>query len=452
MNLEKKKVSVVGMGKSGYSIVKILLSMKADVFISDSKDEKALLKNLSGIDINSISYEYGTNTEKIYKNKDLIILSPGVSVNHPIIYDALKAGVSVISEIEFAYRLAQAPIIAVTGTNGKSTTVSLINNLLCFKSIKSVLAGNIGAPLSAEVINHPEASWIVAEISSFQLETILDFRPKIGILTNITPDHTDRHGNMDNYIKAKARLFENQTNDDYAIVNYDCPNCLKAVSNIKSKTIFFSSLSKVKTGFFVKDGHILSSFEGKIEEYFDIDAIPLKGVHNLKNILALCCTAHILGISITNCLKSLGNFVPLHHRMEFVKKIGSVSFYNDSKGSNPGAVIAAINSINEPFVLIAGGKDKNMDFSSMSEIIAQKAKALVVIGETGEKIAAQVKSFGFKNIFYCDGNFEKAIKTAFNICGEGIVLLSPACASFDMFDSAEHRGDEFKRIVSEMEK
>ena len=454
MDLRGKQVSVAGLGKSGYSIVKILLDLGADVFISDSKSEKELLESLAGLDMANVSYEADGNTSKIYEGKDLIILSPGISINHPVIAKAKQADVLVISEIEMAYRLAKAPIIAVTGTNGKSTTVSLIYNLLKNTGINSLLAGNIGNPLSGEVLAHKDVSWIIAEISSFQLETILDFHPKISVITNITPDHTDRHGSMEGYIKAKARIFENHNSSDFAVLNSDCSSVLKASENIKSNRIFFSILTEVANGFYLKNGDIFSCFSGIKEKYCNIDEIPIKGEHNIKNILALLCVAYILEIPVSDVLKSLGSFQPLHHRMEFVGKIGKVSFYDDSKGTNPGAVIAAVNSISEPLALIAGGKDKNMDFSEMSELIAKKAKTLIVIGETGQKISEQVKSFGLDNIINCGYDFETAVRTAFEQVKDkgGVVLLSPACASFDMFKSAEHRGDEFRRIVSEMER
>lgn len=451
MDLKGKKISVAGLGKSGYSIVKILLNLGADVFVSDSKSEKELLESLSKLDISHVSYESGGNTAKIYENKDLIILSPGISINHPIIAEAKSAGVTVISEVEMAYRLAKAPIIAVTGTNGKSTTVSLLHHLLQYTGIKSLLAGNIGTPLSSEVLEHNDVSWIVAEISSFQLEAIADFHPKISVLTNITPDHTDRHGSMEGYIDAKSKIFKNQNSSDFAVLNLDCKNVLKASENIKSNKLFFSTIKEVESGFYINGGYIFSHFEGVTEKQCSIDDIHIKGEHNLKNVLAMFCVAHIIKIPLSNVLKSLETFQTLHHRMELVGEIGKVSFYDDSKGTNPGAVIAAINSVPKPFALIAGGKDKNMDFTEMSELIAKKAKALIVIGEAGNKIADQVKSFGFDNIINCERDFTKAVNTAFAQLKDdgGSVLLSPACASFDMFKSAEHRGDEFERIVSE---
>ncbi len=453
MDFNGKKISVVGLGKSGRSIVRILLACGAEVFVSDSMPEQELLACLSGLDMEKISYESDGNTSKIYEGTDLIVLSPGVPVGHPQIAAAKNNGVSVIGEIELAYYFSRAPIIGVTGTNGKSTTVSLIHKVFSDNGVSSLLAGNIGTPLSGEVIEHQDVSWIVAEISSFQLETIEKFRPKIGVVTHITPDHMDRHGSMQSYVSAKARLFENQSAGDYAVFNFDCSYCREIASSVKSEVYYFSTVSEVPRGYFVRDGFVFRKNAAVAEKCFPLERIALKGVHNLQNVLALLNVAELAGVNCHDVMISVDTFTALHHRMEFSGRVGSVSFYDDSKGTNPGAVIAAMNSISQPFVMIAGGKDKNSDFSEMCRVMALRAKSVVLIGESSEKIAVEIRKHGFENIHFCGYDFELAMKTAYEAClPAGNVLLSPACASFDMFKSAEHRGDEFKRIVSGMER
>ncbi len=454
MDFNGKKVSVVGLARSGYNTAALLLKLGAFVFVSDGKSKEEAECLLNGLDSERLTFEFGANTSKVYEGRDLVILSPGVSINHPVIAEAIKQGVPVIGEMEFAYHFAKAPIIAVTGTNGKSTTVSLIHNMFDYCNIPSILAGNIGTPLTKDVMTDSPVDWIVAEVSSFQLETISAFRPKIGVITNITVDHTDRHNTMENYAAVKARIFENQTSQDYAVMNFDDQSC-RAIAGypLKSKVLWFSVQGPVPEGWFLLDDYLCRNKGYETKKIINVKNIPLKGTHNILNVLALMCIADIVGIDYVKAAESLFTFQPLHHRLQLCGNINGISFYDDSKGSNPGAVIAALEASPVPISLIAGGKDKSMDFTEMCERIAEKVHALIVIGETGPVIAQKTRAFGFDNIIDCGRDFELAVRTAYKTCSAGgSVLLSPACASFDMFRHAEHRGDEFKRIVAEMEK
>ncbi|MDQ7822688.1 MAG: UDP-N-acetylmuramoyl-L-alanine--D-glutamate ligase [Candidatus Eremiobacteraeota bacterium] len=451
MDYAGKRVSIMGLGRSGRALAEVLLGRGALVFVSDAKPREELERFLEGLPEDRIVAEYGGNTEKVYEGKDLIVISPGVSIYHPVLEAARKQGVPVIGEIELAWQFAKAPLIAVTGTNGKSTTVSLIHRILKEGGVSSLLAGNIGVPLSAEVAAHDEVSWIVAEVSSFQLETIAQFRPRIGVILNITDDHKDRHRTFNEYVRAKARLFENQGPGDYAVLNFDDASLRDIAREVRAERYFFSTSGEVERGAFCRDGSLWFRGGGVEELLFSRDEVPLKGGHNLSNVLAVLTVAMIAGISGDSVLSSLRAFTPLSHRLEYTATVRGVKFYDDSKGTNPGAVMAALESFTEPITLIAGGKDKSMDFSDLGRRIARRVKNLVVIGESAEKIAEASAMAGMKSITR-SASFPEAVKKAFEASSPGdVVLLSPACASFDMFSSAEHRGDLFQELVKKME-
>ena len=452
MEFKNKKISIAGFGKSGKSIAEILLKNGNEIFISDSGEESKFTELIKELDSTKVTYEFGGHTSKIYEGKDLIIISPGVSIYTPAIQEAIKHNVPVMGEVEIAYEMAKADIIAITGTNGKSATVSMIDKMLKDHGLKSILAGNIGTPLSYEICNHKEADYIVAEISSFQLESISKFRPHIAGITNITDDHTDRHHGFENYVKAKARIFMNQTENDFAILNADDKNVLKAGEGIKSKILFFSMEKEVNNGFYLKNGIVYNSENNISKECFNINEFKIHGIHNIKNLLTTLCVGKILNISPKEVLSSINEYKLMHHRLEFSGEKNGVKFYDDSKGTNPGAVIAGINSFSCPIALIVGGRNKGLDFDEMAKEIAQKVHTLVCIGEAGPEIGELAKKHGMKNIINCGTDFTKAITEAYKSVENlnGCVLLSPANASFDMFKSAENRGDIFKEIVQNL--
>jgi len=424
----------------------------AYVFISDRSDHEKLRECLADLSSRGVLHETGGHTEKVYEGKDLIIISPGVPVHSPVLQEARAHGVPVIGEVELAWHFARSiPLIAVTGTNGKSTTVSLIHTMLTTSGKKSLLAGNIGTPLAGEVYRNPDREYIVAEISSFQLETIVDFKPCIGIVLNITTDHIDRHGSMEEYVLAKARLFENQDEKDCAILNAEDPGCRGIARMVASRCYYFSSRGPVVRGTYIEGDELFWKDTGPRERVLSLHDIPLSGIHNMENVLALVAVAKITGIPTEEIIRSMNSFTPLHHRIEYVATVNGVDYYDDSKGTNPGAVIAALYRFTKPIILIAGGKDKNMDFGELGGHIARRVKTLVVIGETAEKIAAAAEAHGMKRIKK-EATFRGALDACRASASPGdIVLLSPSCASFDMFNSAEERGDIFKSMVKEME-
>ncbi len=457
INLTDKRIGVLGLGKSGIALARVLTKRGAHVLISDSKTKEQLADMIKELDGVNVELETGGHTSRLYDNMDMVVISPGASINLPILQDAYAAGVSVISEVEMAYLLAKAPFIAITGTNGKSTTTTLTHETLLAAGKQSYLAGNIGIPLVGEVGTIPEDAWITSEISSFQLEAVEKFHPRVGVVLNVTTDHIDRHNSITEYALVKARLFMNHTHDDYAVLNADDQLVLDVTTHIKSHIFYFSTEKEVEEGAFLRDGNIVARFNGIERVFFPVKEIPLRGKHNLKNVLAVSCICLSTGVEPQYLIEAMKNFKPLHYRMEYVDTINGVSFYNDSKGTNPDAVRASLESFSEPLTLIAGGTDKNLDFSELAVNIKEKTLWSVLIGESRFKIADSLKNVGCHNYTIFDDMTLSGFKESMRLAMEktpqgGVVLLSPSCASFDMFKRAEHRGEMFDQYVRELKK
>lgn len=457
INLENKKISVLGIGKSGKALARVLSAHGARVLLSDSRSADALAEVSEELNRPDLEWETGGHTDRIFKNRDLVVISPGVSIHLPVIQRAIKEGVSVIGEVEMAYRLSTSPFIAVTGTNGKSTTTTLIHDTLKTAGKKSHLAGNIGIPLIGEVEKISANAWITSEISSFQLEAVQQFKPKIAVLLNITSDHIDRHLSFSEYVNAKGNIFNNQTTEDFAILNADDEIVRSFEDRVKSRVLLFSRIHEVEEGAYFKDGFLRYRFNGEDRVLFSWEMIPLRGDHNLENVLAVVCVCLAVGVRIDNLLRTLQKFVPLRYRLEFVEKINEISFYNDSKGTNPDAVRASLESFREPLILIAGGTDKDLDFSGLASHIKKNAIHTILIGESRFKIASALKDAGYEEFTIIDDmsmeGFRNSIYTAFKMSPPGgVVLLSPSCASFDMFKRAEHRGEMFNQFVRELKR
>jgi UDP-N-acetylmuramoylalanine--D-glutamate ligase len=455
INLKNKKISILGLASSGKALARVLTKKGASILVSDVKTEEQLSEIQKELSDLPLEWECGGHTDRIYKDRDMVIISPGISINTPILQEAKKAGVPVISEVEMAFLLSDSPFIAVTGTNGKSTTTTLIHKTIIASGRKSRLAGNIGIPLVGEVEEVPPDTWITSEISSFQLEAVELFHPKIAVLTNITTDHIDRHGSFEEYKQAKGNLFNRQTPEDFAVLNAADQAVMSLIPRIKSHRLYFNRTDRVEEGAFFENGHIRTVYKGEEKTWFPWDKIPLRGVHNLENVLAVTCVCLALDIPAEALVKALMEFEPLHHRMEYVDTIDGIKFFNDSKGTNPDAVRASMESFEEPVVLIAGGTDKGLDFLPLAENIKKHAFHVVLIGESRNKIADALEKTGFDKYTIIDDmtlqGFKKAIKTAWENCPRGgVVLLSPSCASFDMFHRAEHRGDMFNIFVGEL--
>ncbi len=445
LDLNSKNVLVCGLGRSGIASAIILKKLGASVTVSDLRKADELdLSRLS-----DVKFCLGKNPDDIVKGQDLIIMSPGIPTDLPFVKLARENKIPVWSEIELAYRVSRAPLIAITGTNGKTTTTALTGKIIRNYKKNSVVAGNIGIALTEKVLDADENSYVVAEISSFQLETIDLFCPHISAILNLTVDHLNRHKTFENYCAAKANIFRNQNGNDYTVLNYNDEICRQLANKTKAKVVFFSNENKLDEGVFLDEGKIKIQFAGINETLMSVDEINLLGKHNISNVLAAVSISVCAGVPLNIIYDSVKNFKAVAHRLEFVREIRGIKFYNDSKATNVDSAIKALESINNPIILIGGGYDKNVDYYDWITKF-KNVKQLILIGEVKNKIAAQCKQLGFNNFTMCE-TFEEAVKKSFEIANANdCVLLSPACASWDMFKNFEQRGDLFKSIVNSL--
>jgi UDP-N-acetylmuramoylalanine--D-glutamate ligase len=425
------RITVFGLAKSGISAARRLAKLGAHVFVTEKKlidqADQSLINDLKSL---GITLEFGGHSDKAIAKAELIVVSPGIHLDIPILEKAKSQGIPIISEIELASRLLTKPIIAVTGTNGKTTVTTLIGELLKAGGKKVAVAGNIGFPLVE--VDDTHLDYIVAEVSSYQLETIDQFKPWISVILNIQPDHLERHGSMAEYINQKARIFKNQTGDDYVIYNLDDPEVVKMVAKSKAKLI----------GFSVNEAAIITL---RPEE------IKIPGRHNLSNALAAAQAAYLCGISPKVVADVLRSFPGVEHRIEFTAKINGVEYYNDSKGTNPDSTIVALETFRDKkVVLILGGRDKGVALEPLIDKIKQNVKAVILIGEATERFKAALLAGGFQAITLAGSMADAVKKSAALAKPSEIVLLSPACASFDMFDNYEERGRIFKEEVRKL--
>jgi len=404
-------------------------------------DMKEAFQELKGMDL---STEWGGHQTETFLKQDLIVVSPGVDLSMDPIQKAVRHGVRVISEIELAYHFIHVPILAITGTNGKTTTTLLLGEMLKEDGKVVGVGGNVGEPLVLFADGRDRWEVLVVEISSFQLEAIEDFRPRISVLLNITEDHLDRYSSYTDYIEAKVRIFANQNSGDLAILNRDDPIVMQFGEKVKAKKVMFCMSEKLEEGAF-SDGQMISlRLGGKGEEY-SLAKTPLKGVHNVENMMAALTAARIFGCSKKAVQAVLDRFKGLEHRLEFVREIGGVRFYNDSKGTNVGSVVKSLQSFSEPVILIAGGKDKNGDLSPLKEWVRKQVKHLILIGEAKERMNREL---GGLTDTVVAKTMEEAVSLARQKAKGGeVVLLSPACSSFDMFKDYKERGKVFKEAV-----
>jgi UDP-N-acetylmuramoylalanine--D-glutamate ligase len=448
MDLNGKRVLVVGLGRSGVASALFLKSHGAQVTVSDAKSEDELRDQIPALLDAGIAVETGGHGERTFRNQDLIVISPGVPIDAQPITQARALGTPVIGEVELAAQLLPGPIIAITGSNGKTTTTTLIGEIIAAGGFDTLVGGNIGtAAISLAERATPETV-IVLEVSSFQLETIHTFRPKVAVVLNITPDHLDRHGTFAAYVNAKARIFENQQPDDFLVLNADDPTCLELAAQTKSSVFWFSRKRDVESGAFVRDGQIVFSRDSSEQKVMQVSEIPLKGAHNLENVLAAVCTAALMGCSVDSIRDAVRTFKAVEHRLEYVATIRGVDYYNDSKATNVDATIKALESFPANIHLVLGGKDKGSDYTVLNDLLRQRVKSVYTIGAAAEKIQSHIK--GTTNIISAR-TIEAAIKQASEAAQPGdVVLLAPACASFDQFQNYEHRGKIFKQLVRKL--
>ena len=443
IDLKDKKVSIIGAARSGIATAIAVLNNGGIPFVSDMK-QKLDDRTLKILSDNNIEFELGGHTDKIY-DAEIMIVSPAIPSDSEIIKNAKSQNIKVWPEVELAYLLCKGKIIAVTGSNGKTTTTALIGEILKNAGYEVHVCGNIGRAFIGEIDKITPNGWAVVELSSFQLEQIDQLRPDIAVVLNITPDHLDRHGTLENYTDAKLRIFENQSSDDTAVVNYDDPILKDKCDSLTANTDWFSYKTNLDNGVSVSSKEML---EIDNTDVMEINATGIKGDHNLSNSCAAAAACKAAGVNIDKIADGLKKFAGVEHRLEFVRLIGGVSFINDSKGTNVDSVFWALKTVTAPAILIAGGRDKAGDFTVLNDFIREKIKTAILIGEASEKIEST-----WKDITTCirAKSMEEAVHKSFEIAGDGYsVLLSPGCASFDMFKSYEHRGEEFKRIVNSL--
>ena len=451
MPFNNKKVLILGAGVSGISVAQVLQHNGAQVILSDTKPLH-LLKNkeFSLITECGVVLALGRQDAELLETIDYVVVSPGISIDIPLIKIAQSKGITVMSEIEVAYRLCSVPIVAITGTNGKTTTTTLIGEMMKTAKRDVVVGGNIGLALSQEVAQVGDNGIVIAEISSFQLEGVIDFHPHISAILNITPDHLDRHHTIENYIAVKARVFANQTNEDYIVLNYDDITVRDMNNRVPSKVFFFSRQTELVTGIFVKDGIITIKWAGKMVELCPITCIKLRGGHNIENVLAACGVAFLAGIKLEDMVKTIHDFKGVEHRIERVTSINDVAYYNDSKATNPESSIRALEAFAKHVILIAGGRDKNTDLKTFMLLVKEKVDHLILIGEATERFRIEATKYGVENIHNVV-SLADAVKLAYRLAkSPQVILLSPACASYDMFNNYEERGKKFKKLVYDL--
>ena len=445
MELKNKRALVVGLGRSGVASAFFLQEHGAKVTVSDSKSETQLQHEIAALLDRGISIETGRHGERTFRDQDLIVVSPGVPYDHPQLQQARSFCIPVIGEVELAFRFLKGRVLAITGSNGKTTTTALVGEILAKSGKKTLVGGNIGTPVISLVSQSTPDSLVVLEISSFQLETIQQFRPWIAAILNITPDHLDRHHTFQAYIDAKARMFENQQAGDFAVLNADDPTCAALKTKVKSTLCWFSRKHAVECGAHLAGDQIAFRRDGREQNVLGRNDVQLKGAHNLENVLAAVTMSMLAGCEPEKIRKAVSEFRAVEHRLELVTTVNGVAFYNDSKATNVDATVKALESFPGKIHIILGGKDKGSDYTVLNPLLRERAHGAYLIGAAAEKIGSQIQG---STPLVRSGTLERAVRQAFEAAAPGdIVLLAPACASFDQFENYEHRGRVFKELV-----
>lgn len=449
MKYEKKRVLVVGMARSGVAAAQLLLGHGATPLLYDAKPADAFGEELAPLRGTACEFHLGEDPAALLGGCDAVVISPGVPIDAPIVKAAREKGLPLVGELELAFSLLQGEVLAISGTNGKTTTVTLLGKMFENAGRITHVAGNIGYPLSAVALVSKKRDVVVTEVSSFQLETIKTFHPSVAALLNITEDHLNRHGTMEQYIRMKQRIFENQTAEDIAVLNLDDPVLAKMAERLKARVAFFSRTKRVTNGACVINGKIVWHWDGVTKPICDADSILIPGPHNLENALAATAMAAACGVPSAVIRHTLQSFSGVEHRIEKVRVLEGVTYINDSKGTNVDSTIKAVQSMKSPTVMILGGYDKHTDFLPLAREIAASnmIRSAVLIGETATQIARALAEAGFTDATQAYSMEDAVAKARALAVSGGNVLLSPACASFDMFRDYEHRGQVYKDIV-----
>ncbi len=451
--MEKEKVLVVGTGKSGIAATQLLLRTGKMPVLFDSnaeldKDEILGKLSLSGDEKKQVEIVLGDLTEEEKKALSGVVLSPGVPTDTEFVNDLRNRGLLISGEIELAFEQEKGAVLAITGTNGKTTTTTLLGEIMKATGKKTFVVGNIGNPYTLQAEKTDADSVTVAEISSFQLETIHTFRPRVSAILNITPDHLNRHHTMENYVKAKQDITKNQTKEDYCVLNAEDPYTDAFLEQCPATVILFSSQRELADGYFYADECIYKAVQGKKQKLMNIHEMRLLGMHNVENVMAAIAMADAYGADMEVILGVVRDFKAVEHRIEYVKTVRGVDYYNDSKGTNPDAAIKGIGAMVKPTYLIGGGYDKQSEYDEWIESFGGKVRKLVLLGQTREKIADCAKKHGFTDYIFVD-DLQQAVDYCAEHAKEGeAVLLSPACASWGMFPNYEVRGKMFKDMVN----
>ncbi len=450
MEVAKKKVLVFGMGISGIGAAGLLEEQGAEVTLYDGNEklEEEKIREKLGAG-SKAQIVIGAFPEELLDTLDIVVLSPGVPADLPIVEQMRERGILVTGEVELAYESGKGDVLAITGTNGKTTTTALLGEIMKNYQDDVFVVGNIGNPYTTAAGKMSGGSITVAEMSSFQLETIIDFRPRVSAILNFTPDHLNRHHTMEAYVSAKKNIARNQTEDDHCILNYEDRLTREFGENIRAQVLYFSSRRKLEKGIYLEDGRIIYRND-KVIEICDVKDLNILGLHNYENVMAAAAMALVYGIPADIVRKSVKAFKGVEHRIEYVTEKNGVAYYNDSKGTNPDAAIKGIQAMNRPTVLIGGGYDKDSVYTDWIRSFDGKVKRLILLGATKEKIASDARACGFHDFVFAD-TFDEAVLEASKAAKPGdAVLLSPACASWDMFPSYEVRGEKFKEIVNSL--
>jgi UDP-N-acetylmuramoylalanine--D-glutamate ligase len=443
--LAGRAVTVVGLARSGVAACRMLQALGARVTGTDARAADALAPEARALSAEGVRLVLGGHPGEAFETAELVVVSPGVAADHATLVDCRARGVPVLGEVELAYRTMTAEFVAITGTNGKTTTAALAGALLRESDRPVLVGGNIGRPLAAEALTFAESGWVVAEVSSFQLETTAAFRPRVAAVLNVTPDHLDRHGSLAAYADAKARIFRAQRRDDWAVLNADDPGASALASGVKARQLWFSRLGPVPQGTWVRDGWVTLRIGPEDQPVCPVSDIVLRGTHNLENVLAAVACAGALGVAPERLRAAIRAFRAVRHRIEWIRDRAGVAFSNDSKGTNVDATLKALAAFDEPIVLIAGGRDKGQRFDALAEAARARVKVAILIGEGRATMGPALRPVTRVEEA---GSMGEAVRRAAALASAGdVVLLSPACASFDLFRDYEHRGEVFTEEV-----
>ena len=451
MDYGEKNILVLGAGSSGIGAAWVLAQLHANVVLNDYKPVEFESSTRKKLDDAGVTIITGRQDNSLLYGVDRIVISPGIALSIPIVQEAFNRHIEVVSEVELAYDVCKSPILGVTGTNGKTTTTTLLTQVMESTGLPIKVGGNIGDSLSEAAFNMPEGGYLIAELSSYQLETIKSFCPLGAIVLNVTPDHLARHKTMENYAAAKARIFMNQNAENFVVLNDDDPIVAAMKKDAHSKILSISQHHKVECGAYFEGNTCYAVLDGNIISVIDTEQIHIKGAHNIENILSVIALTYALGVDVERIKRTIENFHGVEHRLERVTTIHDVTFYNDSKATNTDSVVKALDAFDKPVILLAGGHDKMTPLEDFMNVVKENTKEVIFMGEAAERFESVATKVGVTNIHRAQ-SMKEAVELGYKLAEPSdIVLLSPACSSFDWYSCFEERGDDFKKCVKELE-